>query len=129
MKRHDGDITPRTNSYYGDDTMAELEAAEIVQKLKADAITAQEKRLLEWTCEKHGCAGRVVLEAFRLGVMGSAIMCQIHLEEYHKKPLTEILEAKRKSDDVIHHCARCGRIGRWISEAGEALCSRHEDDY
>jgi hypothetical protein len=129
MNGHDGDITLGTNSYYGDDTMAELEAAEIVQKLKTDAITAQEKRLLERTCEKRGCAGRVVLEAYRLGVMGSAIMCQAHLEEYHKKPLTDILEAKRKLNAVIHHCARCGRIGRWISGAGEALCSRHEDDY
>jgi hypothetical protein len=127
MREHDGDITPGTNSYYGNEVAAELEAVEIIQKINADAVTAQEKRFLDTTCVK--CDGHPLLEAYRLGVMGSGVYCQTHLEEYHKKPLVDILEAKRKSNAVVHHCARCGRIGHWVSGAGEALCSRHEDDY
>lgn len=127
MREHDGDITPGMNSYFGDDVTAEMEAVKIMDKINTDAIAAQEKRFLDTTCVK--CEEHPLLEAFRAGVMGSGVYCQKHLEEYHKKPLAAILEAKRKSDAVVHYCARCGKRGRWISGAGEALCSRHEDDY
>jgi hypothetical protein len=127
MKNHDGDITTGTNSYYGDDLTADMEAKEIIAKIHADAVTAEERRVLQGTCIK--CSAHPSLEAYRAHVMGSGVYCQQHLEEYHKKPLADILEAKRSSDAVVHHCARCGAVGRWISGAGEALCSRHEDDY
>jgi hypothetical protein len=129
MREHDGDITPGTNSYFGDELTADMEATKIIEKINVAAVTAEEKRFLEMTCLKTGCTGHLVLEAYRLGVMGSGVNCQTHLEEYHKKPLADILEAKRKSNAVVHYCAHCGKRGRWVSGAGQALCSRHEDDY
>ena len=129
MREHDGDITQGMNSYYGDDVAASVEAVKIIEAQGVDDITDMEKRVIESTCTKQGCSGHPVLKAFRMGVMGSGIFCLQHLEEYHKKPLADILEAKRKSDAIVHYCAVCGKRGHWISGAGRALCSRHEDDY
>lgn len=129
MRDHDGDITPGMNSYYGDEAAANLDAIKIMEKINADVMTTIERRVVTSTCTKQGCSGHPVLEAFRLHVMGSGVFCQTHLEEYYGKPLADILEAKRKSNAVVHYCARCGKRGRWISGAGLALCSRHEDDY
>lgn len=124
MREHDGDITPGTNSYYGDvdDTVANLEAIKITEKINTNSIS-------DTTCIKHGCPGHIVSEAFQMHVMASGIYCQHHLEEYHGKPLAEILEAKRKYNAIVHYCAICGKRGNWVSGAGQALCSRHEDDY
>lgn len=124
MKGHDGDITPGMNSYYGDDGAAELEAIEI---MKAHQATVPEPNLD--ACVKPGCTGSIVPEAFAMHISGSGVWCQKHLEEHHGKPLAEIFEAKRRANAVVHYCARCGKRGHWVSGAGQALCSRHEDDY
>ncbi len=127
MPEHDGDITRGTNSYYGDEAAAKMAAVEIERGLVANAISAQQVRVEAQTCVK--CSGSLVWEAFALGVSGSGVWCQVHLEEYHKKPLADILGAKRRANAVVHYCARCGRRGHWVSGAGQALCIDHEDDY
>ena len=121
---HDGDITPGMNSYCGDvpDVIADLEAANIMGQVEKNSAP-------DMACIKPGCPGHIVLEAYHMHVAGSGIYCQKHLEGHHGKPLAEILEAKRKSDAIVHYCARCGKRGRWVSGAGEALCSKHEGDY
>jgi hypothetical protein len=123
MGEHDGDITPGTNSYYGDELTAEFDAVKIIEAAKISTAD------MESTCIKPGCSGHIVLEAFQMHVSGSGVYCQKHLEKHHGKPLADILATKRKTNAVVHYCARCGKRGHWVSGAGEALCSRHENDY
>jgi len=79
--------------------------------------------------EHTSCGGDGVSEAYAAGVMGSGVMCLVHLEAYHKCSVEDAIARKRNGERATKPCTVCHAPGRWVSGAGQYLCGRHANDY